>query len=314
MRAPDVVLRLVEAFHDNIDDYKKGRFTETDVRVQYLNPLFDALGWDVSNQKKRAEAYKDVVHEDAIKVGERTKAPDYCFRIGGTRKFFLEAKKPSVNIRDDIHPVYQLKRYAWSAKLPLSILSDFEEFSVYDCRNRPKQGEKSGVGRFRYFTYEEYEDNWEEIEGVFSREAVLRGAFDRFVQSNRAKRGTMEVDDAFLGEIEIWREVLARNIALRNSGLSERQLNQVVQATIDRIIFLRICEDRGIEPYGNLRSLAKGGNVYGRLFSMFQDADVRYNSGLFHFEFERGRDDEDIDNISPALIVDDEKLRPIFKS
>jgi len=69
-----------------------------------------------------------VIHEDAIKVGSATKAPDYAFRIGGTRKFFVEAKRPSVGIKDDPEPAYQLRRYAWSAKLSLSILSDFEEF------------------------------------------------------------------------------------------------------------------------------------------------------------------------------------------
>jgi hypothetical protein len=75
-----------------------------------------------------------VIHEDAIKVSTGTKAPDYCFRIGGTRKFFPEAKNPSVNIKDDPLPAFQLRRYAWSARLPLSILTDFQEFAVYDQR------------------------------------------------------------------------------------------------------------------------------------------------------------------------------------
>src|SRR5947199_1031977 len=94
-----------------------------------------------------AEAYKDVIHEDAIKMGGATKAPDYCFRIGGTRKFFLGAKRPGVNLKDDSEPAYQLRRYAWSAKLLLSILTDFEEFAVYDCRSRPKPTDKPATGR-----------------------------------------------------------------------------------------------------------------------------------------------------------------------
>lgn len=61
------------------------------------------------NRQGYAEAYKDVIHEDAIRVGEAIKAPDYAFRIGGTRKFFVEAKKPSVNLKDDISPAYQLR-------------------------------------------------------------------------------------------------------------------------------------------------------------------------------------------------------------
>jgi len=54
------------------------------------------------NRAGYAEAYKEVIHEDAIKIGQETKAPDYCFRIGGTRKFFLEAKKPSVYIKEEV--------------------------------------------------------------------------------------------------------------------------------------------------------------------------------------------------------------------
>src|SRR5436853_5510416 len=78
--------------------------------------MFKALGWDMENISGYAEAYKDVIHEDAIKIGGATKAPDYCFRIGGTRKFFLEAKKPSIAIKNDPLRAYQLRRYAWSAK------------------------------------------------------------------------------------------------------------------------------------------------------------------------------------------------------
>jgi len=62
----------------------------------------------MDNASGKAEAYKDVIHEDAIKLGGGHKAPDYCFRIGGTRKFFVEAKKPAVNIKDEIDPAYQL--------------------------------------------------------------------------------------------------------------------------------------------------------------------------------------------------------------
>ena len=132
--APENVLRLVARFQRNRDDYTSGRYNEAQLRREFLDPLFIELGWDVHNTNGYAEAYKDVIHEDAIRVDKAVKAPDYCFRIGGTRKFFLEAKKPSIDIKGDPHPAYQLRRYAWSAKLPLSILSDFEEFAVYDCR------------------------------------------------------------------------------------------------------------------------------------------------------------------------------------
>ena len=131
---PSIVSELVERFRDHREAYHAGRYNETQIRREFIDPLFKALGWDIDNAQGYAEAYKDVIHEDAIKVGGATKAPDYCFRIGGVRKFFVEAKKPSVDIRGEPSPAFQLRRYAWSAKLPLSVLTDFEEFAVYDCR------------------------------------------------------------------------------------------------------------------------------------------------------------------------------------
>ena len=123
MTLPREVVDLVERFDRNREAYRSGHYNETQLRREFLDPFFTALGWDVNNEQGYAEAYKDVIHEDAIKVGGATKAPDYCFRIGGTRKFFLEAKKPATNIKDDTDPAFQLRRYAWSAKLPLSILT-----------------------------------------------------------------------------------------------------------------------------------------------------------------------------------------------
>ncbi len=252
------------------------------------------------------------MHEDAIKVGGATKAPDYAFRIGGVRKFFVEAKRPGVDIKNDPEPAYQLRRYAWSAKLPLSILTDFEELAVYDCRIKPNQADKASVARVLYFTYTEYEARWDEIAAIFSREAILKGSFDKYVESTKKKRGTAEVDDAFLKEIENWRDLLARNIANRNRALSNREVNFAVQRTIDRIIFLRICEDRGIEDYGQLRALQNGSQVYLRLCQIFRRADERYNSGLFHFNQEKDRTDPP-DDLTLNLTIDDKVLKEIFK-
>ena len=312
MNIPDKIVKLIETFDYNLEMYKKGSYNETQVRLEFINPFFEELGWDITNKQGHAEAYKEVIHEDGIKVGGVTKAPDYCFRIGGTRKFFLEAKKPAVNIKKDIHPAYQLRRYGWSAKLPLSILTDFEEFAVYDCRVKPAKTDKVSHSRILYMKYTDYIERWDEIVNIFSPKAILKGSFDKYVKLKKTKKGTAEVDRAFLQEIERWRELLARNIALRNPDLTQRELNFAVQQTIDRIVFLRICEDRGIENYGRLMALQNGNNVYRRLFQLFRKADDKYNSGLFHFKKEKNR--ENFDNLTPNLIIDDKELKSIFKN
>ena len=98
MQPPDKIKRLVEIFDRNLPAYKSSGYKEANVRSEFIDPFFEELGWDVRNRQGWAEAYKDVISEDAIKIGGATKAPDYCFRIGGTRKFFVEAKAPSVNV------------------------------------------------------------------------------------------------------------------------------------------------------------------------------------------------------------------------
>ncbi len=112
--------------------------------------------------------------------------------------------------------------------------------------------------------------------------------------------------------IESWRELLAKNLALRNPKLTQRELNYAVQVTIDRIIFLRMCEDRGIETDWQLQGLQNGPGIYGRLKQLFVKADERYNSGLFYFHKEPERS-EPPDELTPALKIDDRPLQEIIQ-
>ncbi len=326
MTAPAIIHSLVNRFRDSRELYRSGRYNEAQLRQEFLNPFFEALGWDMVNRSNFAPQYREVIHEDSLEDNGSLKAPDYAFRIGTTRKFFVEAKKPAVDVRYDIHPAYQLRRYAWNAHLPLSILTDFEELAVYDCRTRPDHKDSAATGRVMLFTFEEYVERWDEIAQIFSRDAVWNGSFDRYAEGSKGKRGTTEVDAEFLKEIEDWRILLARNIALRNfrstAGSAktppnlhraERQLNYAVQTTINRILFLRICEDRKIEPTDQLLQIAEGSDIYPKLLLLFQKADQKYNSGLFHFSKEKGQTSEP-DSFTPSLQIDDKVLRQIIKS
>ncbi len=312
MTAPDIVKSLVDRFEQHRDAYRSGRYNETQLRREFLDPFFEALGWDIFNKQSYAEMYKDVIHEDSLEIEGENKAPDYAFRIGGTRKFFVEAKKPAVNIEMNIHPAFQLRRYAWSAKLPLGILTDFEEFAIYDCRIKPDKADKASTARVKLLSYKDYIERWDEITDVFSREAVLKGSFDEYAEGIKSRKGTTEVDDAFLAEIERWRDLLAKNMAVRNP-VNVRELNYAVQMTIDRIVFLRICEDRGVERDEQLKEISEGRNVYSALVQLFQRADMRYNSGLFHFKNEKDQS-SGADSLTPDLKIDDKILQDILRN
>lgn len=305
-----IIEELVERFRDNEKAYCNPHYNETQTRREFIDPFFAALGWDVDNRRGYSEAYKEVIHEDAIKVKGGTKAPDYCFRIGGNRKFFVEAKRPFINIHDDAEPAFQLRRYAWTADLRLSILTNFRQLAVYETRSEPRQIDKASVGRVKYLEYTDYAQEWDSIVSIFSLEAILKGSFDRYAESTTVKKGTARVDTAFLQVIEEWRTALARNFALRNPSLTPVELNYAVQRTIDRILFLRICEDRGIEDYGSLRKL--NSDIYRQLVDRFQQADEKYNSGLFHFHKEHDRL-EPPDEFTLTLKLDDAPLRAIQK-
>ncbi len=310
MPAPSELEQLVKRFRDNLSDLKDPAYKEEQLRIEYLNPFFKLLGWDVYNELGRNNNEKEVVHEARLRIGQATKAPDYAFRLGGDIRFYVEAKKPYVPLQESGPAAFQLRRYGWSRDLPVSVLTDFEEFAVYNCNVRPHRHDKPTAARLDYWSYEQYIEEWDTIAAVFGRSAGQ--GYTDYVEKVRDKRGNEPVDAAFLKEIEGWRDSLARNIALRNPDLTVGELNHAVQRTIDRIIFLRIAEDRGIEPYKNLVEATGDRDIYPRLVGLFHQADARYNSGLFHFSKERNRPG-DPDDWTPQLAIDDKVLSPILR-
>ena len=298
----DKLIELVNQFQSNIKQYKSSIYDEANTRVDFIDKFFTLLDWDVANNQGYSEQYREVVREDKIQIEGKQKAPDYSFRIGKERKFFVEAKKPSIFIKEDIAPAYQIRRYGYTAKLPLSILTDFEEFAIYDTRIKPDKNDKASVGRVFYCTYDEYEKHFDFIYDTFSKSAILKGSFDKYTEENKNKKGTGEVDKELLKLVEEWRTELAKNIALRNNDIDIYNLNNAVQKIIDRIIFLRIAEDKEIESYENLLNLTKipsssltpdfpdhvgtssRGLVYQRLNNLFITANNKYNAGLFQPE------------------------------
>jgi Eco57I restriction-modification methylase len=312
MTAPRSVMQLVRKFGEQREICTAGVSIQTQVRIEFIDPLFRALGWDVGNSKGLSLAHREVVREDPVLAEGDKKAPDYSFRIDGQRKFFVEARKPSVETGADPGPAVQLRRYAWSARLPISIVTDFEEFAVYDGRPEPKPQDDAAVARLMFLGFAELAAEWEKLESLISYQAVRGGSLEKHAETIRVKRGASEVGSIFLAELEQWRRVLARDIAARNTSLTPEQLNLAVQKTVDRVVFLRIAEARGIEVRGQLQSLLNGPDIYDELVRMFRRAGERYSSGLFNFR----RDvncPEEADELTPALRVGDDALAGILR-
>lgn len=290
MPAPQRIKELVEKFAENFKYYQSNDYNEEQVRHEFLNPFFEELGWDMDNKAGKG-ADRDVHYERHIKAG----APDFGFYTNGRVRFFVEAKNPSKNVCNDPSAALQLRGYGWSAKTVRGILTDFEELSIYDTTVRPKAADQARVARLDCIKYTEFVDRWDEIYALFSREAVLGGSLEK-LEKKRAKDA---VDDGLLEDISSWRHLLATNIANRNK-LSEERLNRIVQDTIARLLFLRICEDRGIAHEGDLREVAEGDGNYAKLYKLFKKAEQRYDSELF-----------EVASISD-LVIDDKVLKEVI--
>ncbi|MEZ4526416.1 MAG: DNA methyltransferase [Desulfobacterales bacterium] len=308
---PADIESLVATFEMNIETLKNGKTkAEAEVRKNYIDPLFEVLGWNVRNAGLH-EYEKEVVAEYPVKGELGTKKADYCFRLNGKNMFYVEAKDPYVNIEANQKAAFQIRSYCWSAKVPLGVLTDFEEFAIYDGGHEPRITDSTKTARINYFHYKEYKDKWKEIAALFSRQAVADGSLEKYIRKAKRKKG-IPVDETFLKDMEHWREILAVNLALRNPELSRREINFAVQRTIDRIVFLRICEDRGTEAYGRIQRLVMKKNIYAGLVHLFREADAKYNSGIFCFAKEKGRT-EGVDTLTPNLKLDDSVLKTVVE-
>ena len=283
--ALQLVKELVDKFACNHAAYTESHsnYNETELRVDFLDQFLVALGWDVFNNKQAPQYLREVVHEDTVEIensGEiLTKKPDYALRLGTERKFFVEAKRPSVPIITSSTSAFQVRRYGWNARLPISVLSNFDKLVIYDCRVRPQAQDDARIARLTVYDYTEYVAKFDEIYAQLSREAVYSGLFDRQFNIEEERAGVEPFDEYFLSQIQVWREQLAQDIIQQNPALTQVELNFLVQRLLNRIIFLRICEDRELEKYQALQAV----QTCDELKSLFRQADNRYNSGLFDF-------------------------------
>ena len=142
MSAPDTIHRLVERFAANRTAYLSGLYKEARLRSEFLDPFFESLaGMSTTRRTSPEDAGEVIIEENSLKMRSASGAPDYAFRVEGRRNVYAEAKKPSANIEKGSGYASQLRGYSWNASLPLALLTDFEEFAVYDTRSVPSHGQ-----------------------------------------------------------------------------------------------------------------------------------------------------------------------------
>jgi len=277
---------LVAKFEKDKTHYRSKGYPEAQVRIDFLNPFFKALGWDIENKAQKTPHARDVIVELSP---EATGRPDYNFRINGATKFFVEAKAPSVAL-DDMNHVMQAKTYAWSTKeVYFVILTDFEEFRLYDASLKPNPGfpAEGLILDLKYTDYLDYiEKLWE-----LSKERVEQGSLEALLpKDTKSKRLRIPPDKSFLEDLTIWRTELAKDVHKRNVGAIHELplLNDVVQKLLDRIIFIRIAEDRRIRPDRELWEIVaqwkeegKRKSIMSHLKDLFHEVNDDLNGDIF---------------------------------
>ncbi|HLL74932.1 MAG TPA: TaqI-like C-terminal specificity domain-containing protein [Pyrinomonadaceae bacterium] len=296
--AHERVRSLVADFRLHEAHYLSAQYQEQDVRKDFIDKFWIALGWDVNHETQKNPNEQEVKVERTVGVEGRAKKADYAFLAPNFRdvRFFVEAKKPARNI-DNADDYFQTVRYGWNAQATVSVLTDFEQFRILDCRLKPdvRTALDRVVRKFHYADFED-EEKFAEIYYLFSREAAHAGALERFAATlPRPTRGAVSrrlfgeafktVDEDFLQELDDLREELARSFKNRNPELDGEALTEATQRTLDRLVFMRFLEDKLIEPEVIVEKLGDGGSAWADFVAQSERLNRIYNGIIFKPHF-----------------------------
>ena len=277
---------LVDKFNRQRDRYLSPDYNETEVRVEFIDRFFEALGWDVYNTAGLGK-YERAVAREVTEVSGRF---DYQFQMHGRAMFIVEAKAPHVALdRTDV--IMQAKKYAWNSKeSSIVAVTDFEEFRLYDATLRPdpKHPEVGLIFAHQYDAYlkpQVLDDLW-----LLSKEAVAAGSIEQLLSRSSVKqRDRIPVDRAFLDDLTEWREKLAKAVYKIEPEIELADLNSVVQVFLDRLIFIRFGEDCGILPKYELEYIARRWangskpSIGNELNALFHEVNGTLNGEIFKF-------------------------------
>lgn len=262
--------RLVESFGKRLAELKSTDYNEAKLRDDFLNPFFRALGWDMENRAGLIQKEREVEIESATQIGGGRKRADYLFRTDKRDRFVCEAKKPAEEL--SARYAFQAKRYAWNKGVPLAVLTDFEEMKIYVVGGKPHLDEPH-VGEWKSFHFKQFPLVARELWDLLARDKVAAGSIDAALDAlpkkatgkGKAKQQwlikpdrTRALDTDFLEFLDETRRDLASDLYKNNDHadlLDGNRLTEACQRIIDRLLFLRICEDRDIDTGRTLQAI-----------------------------------------------------------
>lgn len=219
----------------------------------WINQMLAVFGWDVRNTNHVLQEVSLEIAERATlnEIGSTNTRPDYTLMNGRIRLFFLDAKRRTVNIRDDKSVSFQIRSYGWSIGARYSVVTNMDELAIYDCTAMPRHTDNADFARTVYLKVENYVDNFDRLNSFLGHEEAINN------QQNVKFVGKDTIDRNFSKALSNVRLNLARAIIDGNHGtISIANLNLWTQIILNRILFIRVCEARGLERDGLLKGFA----------------------------------------------------------
>lgn len=234
----------------------------------WVEKLLHVFGWNAADPRQVRQEYT-IRGREVLRLrreGTTHRRPDYALKVGSERILYLDVKRFDVSIDDDENVAFQVRSYGWSAGFRVSYACSFQEFAIWDCRHKPEQDDEARVARLHCLRYTEYVENFALLWDYLSREAILGGSLQRLHPDEARPRGAEPLDVAFEAKLSEWRVELAKSI-LRYGGVRDAEIiSGASQRILDRIVFLRLCEELGLEEYGALNAMVDDGDGFWPLF------------------------------------------------
>ncbi len=269
-RAKSEVEKLVDRFA-RLSANNRKRYNEAATRQEFILPLFRALEWNTEDSR-------EVSPEEKVSRGY----VDFAFRLGGIPRFFLETKRIPADLEDP-RWAQQAINYAWLKGVTWAVLSDFEGLKVF---NAEWQESIPARAIFKDLHWQQYLDRFDDL-WLLSRPAMEERALDQAAEAVGKKVKKTPVSRLLFADLTEWRRDLFRTLRPYNPLWSIEQIDQAVQRILDRLIFIRTCEDRGIE-FPRLRPMLREWRDQGRkkdlvqlLNTLFREFDEVYDTRLF---------------------------------
>ncbi|MFC2174780.1 Eco57I restriction-modification methylase domain-containing protein [archaeon] len=264
---------LITKFQRIVDEDKLRGYSEERTKNEFIEPLFEALGWDMRNERTDDE----VIKEQRVLRGRA----DYAFRLDGVIRFFVEAKGAKANL-DNSEFAKQAISYGFNKGVTWAVLTDFEGLKVFNCEWNEQNIWRNQVFELRYTQFlNEFDKLW-----LLSKEAFDKNAMVDYAITVGKRTPRKSVSELLLKELLVWRAALSKDIKKAHPDkYSQEEIDEIVQRIIDRLIFIRACEDRKIEGNKLKESMnayrEKGGSLSRELKEIFGYYRENYDSKLF---------------------------------